>query len=167
MRIGRTLQFSDNFTWLVGKHSLKFGGDYRNISSTLTNPQTQPRGLFTFDRNYTSNRGAANTGHPFASFLLGLPNRVQRDFVDTYPEVQIHFVGFFAQDDYRVTRNLTLNLGLRWDLLTSPVEKSNRQTNFSLTDGLMHLASPRRSRSADNQLLWGVGAATRRRLHAG
>ena len=41
-----------------------------------------------------------NTGHPFASFLLGLPNRVQRDFVDTYPEVQIHFVGFFAQDDY-------------------------------------------------------------------
>ena len=78
----------------------------------------------------------ANTGHPFASFLLGLPNRVQRDFVDTYPEVQIHFVGFFLQDDYRVTRNLTLNLGLRWDLLTSPVEKSNRQTNFSLAGRL-------------------------------
>ena len=142
VRIGKTLQFSDTITWLVDKHSLKIGGDYRNISSTLTNPQTQPRGLFSFDRNYTSNRGAANTGHPFASFLLGLPNRVQRDFVDTYPEVQIHFVGFFAQDDYRVTRNLTLNLGLRWDLLTSPVEKSNRQTNFSLTDGLIHLASP-------------------------
>jgi hypothetical protein len=142
VRIGKTLQFSDTFTWLVDKHSLKFGGDYRNISSTLTNPQTQPRGLFTFDRNFTSNRGAANTGHPFASFLLGLPNRVQRDFVDTYPEVQIHFVGFFAQDDYRVTRNLTVNLGLRWDLLTSPVEKSNRQTNFSLDDGLIHLASP-------------------------
>ena len=101
VRIGKTLQFSDTLTWLVDKHSLKFGGDYRNISSTLTNPQTQPRGFFTFDRNYTSNRGAANTGHPFASFLLGLPNRVQRDFVDTYPEVQIHFVGFFAQDDYR------------------------------------------------------------------
>ena len=53
----------------------------------------------------------------------------------------IHFVGFFAQDDFRVSRNLTVNLGLRWDLLTSPVEKSNRQTNFSLADGLIHTAS--------------------------
>ena len=123
------------------KHSVKFGGDVRFIQSTLTNPQTQPRGLFTFDRNYTSNLGAANTGQPWASFLLGFPNRVQRDFVDTYPEVLINFVGFFVQDDFRVTRNLTLNLGLRWDLLTTPVEKSNRQTNFSLQDGLIHVAS--------------------------
>jgi Carboxypeptidase regulatory-like domain len=141
VRIGTTFQFSDTFTWLLEKHSIKIGGDYRRITSTLTNPQTQPRGLFTFDRNYTSNRGAANTGHPWASFLLGLPNRVQRDFVDTRPEVLINFVGFFVQDDFRISRNLTLNLGLRWDLLTSPVEKNNRQTNFSLEDGLIHLAS--------------------------
>jgi Carboxypeptidase regulatory-like domain len=141
VRIGKTFQFSDTFTWLFNKHSMKVGGDYRRISSTLTNPQTQPRGLFTFDRNYTSNRGASNTGHAWASFLLGLPNRVQRDFVDTYPDVRIHFVGFFVQDDMRVTRNLTVNLGLRWDLLTSPVENNNRQTNFSLQDGLIHLAS--------------------------
>jgi hypothetical protein len=141
VRIGKTFQFSDNFSWLFNRHSVKFGGDYRHITSTLTNPQTQPRGLFSFDRNYTSNRGAANTGHPWASFLLGLPNRVQRDFVDTYPQVRINFVGFFVQDDFRVNRNLTVNLGLRWDLLTTPVEKNNRQTNFSLQDGLMHLAS--------------------------
>ena len=135
------MQLSDNFTWMLDKHSVKFGGDVRFIQSTLTNPQTQPRGLFTFDRNYTSNLGAANTGQPWASFLLGFPNRVQRDFVDTYPEVLINFVGFFVQDDFRVTRNLTLNLGLRWDLLTTPVEKNNRQTNFSLEDGLIHVAS--------------------------
>ena len=141
VRIGTTLQISDNFTWVLDRHSVKFGGDVRFIQSTLTNPQTQPRGLFTFDRNYTSNLGAANTGQPWASFLLGFPNRVQRDFVDTYPEVLIDFVGFFVQDDFRVTRDLTLNLGLRWDLLTTPVEKNNRQTNFSLDDGLIHAAS--------------------------
>ena len=62
----------------------------------------------------TSNNGAAGTGDAFASFLLGYPNQIDRDFVDTYPEVLIHFVGFFAQDDFRVTRNLTVNLGLRW-----------------------------------------------------
>jgi hypothetical protein len=141
VRIGRTVQLSDTFTWIFARHSMKFGGDGRFITSTLTNPQTQPRGLFTFDRNYTSNLGAANTGQPWASFLLGFPNRVQRDFVDTYPEVLINFVGFFVQDDFRVTRNLTVNLGLRWDLLTTPVEKNNRQTNFSLQDGLIHVAS--------------------------
>lgn len=141
VRIGKTIQLSDNFTWIADKHTLKFGGDYRRISSTLTNPQTQPRGLFTFASNYTSNRGAAGTGHAFASFLLGYPNRVQRDFVDTYPDVRIHFLGFFAQDDVRLTRNLTINVGLRWDLLTTPVEATNRQTNFSLQDGLIHLAS--------------------------
>ena len=70
------MQLSDNFTWMFDKHSVKFGGDVRFIQSTLTNPQTQPRGLFTFDRNYTSNLGAANTGQPWASFLLGFPNRV-------------------------------------------------------------------------------------------
>jgi hypothetical protein len=141
VRIGTTVQISDNFTWLVDKHAVKFGGDVRFIQSTLTNPEVQPRGLFTFDRNYTSNAGAANTGHPFASFLLGYPNRIQRSFVDTYPEVLINFVGFFVQDDFRVSRNLTLNLGLRWDLLTTPVERNNRQSNFSLQDGLIHLAS--------------------------
>lgn len=141
VRIGTTVQLSDNFTWLIDKHTVKFGGDVRFIQSTLTNPQTQPRGLFTFDRNYTSNSGAANTGHPFASFLLGYPTRVQRDFVDTYPEVLINFLGFFIQDDFRLSRKLTLNLGLRWDLLTSPVERNNRQTNFSLDDGLIHLAT--------------------------
>jgi TonB dependent receptor-like, beta-barrel len=55
--------------------------------------------------------------------------------------VLIHFVGCFAQDDYRVGRNLTVNVGLRWDLLTSPVEKSNHQTNFRLQDGLIHTAT--------------------------
>jgi outer membrane receptor protein involved in Fe transport len=141
VRIGKTLQLSDNFTWIIDKHALKFGGDVRFIESTLTNPQTQPRGRFSFDANYTSNNGASNTGHPWASFLLGFPNRVERDFVDTRPEVLINFVGFFIQDDIRVSPNLTLNLGLRWDLLTSPVERNNRQTNFSLQDGLIHLAS--------------------------
>ena len=141
VRIGTTVQLSDTLSWLVGRHSVKVGGDYRHITSTLTNPQTMPRGRFTFGSQYTSNAGASGTGDAFASFLLGFPNQIDRDFVDTYPNVLIHFVGFFAQDDFRVTRNLTMNLGLRWDLLTSPVEKANRQTNFSLQDGLIHLAS--------------------------
>ena len=48
VRIGTTVQLSDTLSWLVGRHSVKVGGDYRHITSTLTNPQTMPRGRFTF-----------------------------------------------------------------------------------------------------------------------
>lgn len=140
-RIANTFQYTDNFTWIKGKHMLKFGGDIRQIQSTLTNPQTQPRGLFRFDSNFTSNRGALNTGDPWASFLLGYSSRIDRDFVDTRPAVRIYYWGFYVQDDFRVTSNLTLNLGLRWDLFTRPVEKFNRQSNFNPQDGLIHVAS--------------------------
>jgi hypothetical protein len=48
----------------------------------------------------------------------------------------------FVQDDFRVSKKLTLQLGVRWDLITPPVDKNNRQSNFSVADGLIHVASP-------------------------
>ncbi len=141
VRIANTFQYTDNFTWVKGRHAFKFGGDIRRIQSTLTNPQTQPRGQFSFDRNFTSNRGAEGTGSPWASFLLGFPRRVDRDFVDTRPGVRMTYAGFYIQDDFRVTPSLTLNLGLRWDLFTHPVEKYNRQSNFNPGDGLIYVAN--------------------------
>ena len=141
VRIGSTLHVTNNFSWLKNKHAMKFGVDLRLMHSTLTNPQTQPRGIFAFDRNYTSNLGASGSGYPFASFMLGFPNQVRRDIVDTYPKVSRNFWGMFAQDDFRVSPKLSLQLGLRWDLITPPVETSNRQSNFNLTDGLIHVAS--------------------------
>jgi hypothetical protein len=91
----------------------------------VSNPQTQPQGRFTFDRNYTSNTRRANTGDAFASFLLGYPNLVQRDIVDTWPMIHRNFLGVFVQDDLRVNRKLSLQLGLRWDLMTPPVHGEN------------------------------------------
>ena len=107
----------------------------------MSNPQTQPQGRFTFDRNYTSNAGATGTGYSFATMMLGLPNLVQRDLVDTWPLIKRNFVGVFVQDDFRVNRKLSLQLGLRWDLMTPPVQVDNRQSNFDPTDGLIHVAS--------------------------
>jgi hypothetical protein len=140
-RIANIYDFTDNLTWTRGKHTMKMGADIQRIQSTLTNSQVDPRGQFNFDGNYTSNQGAAGTGNPFASFLLGDPNHVARDFVNTVPAVRMTFAGFFFQDDYRVTPSLTLNLGLRWDLFTRPVEKFNRQSNFDPATGLIDIAS--------------------------
>ena len=116
-RVGRTIHLTNNLSWLKAAHSLKFGADLRLVSGAVSNPQTQPQGRFTFDRLYTSNAGATGTGYSFASFLLGYPNLVQRDIVDTWPEIHRTFLGLFAQDDFRVSRTLTLQLGLRWDLM--------------------------------------------------
>ena len=148
---------------MKGKHTIKFGGDVQRIQSTLTNSQDDPRGIFNFNGNYTSNLGAAGTGNAYASFLLGDPYQVIRDFVNTVPAVRITFAGFFVQDDYRITHSLTLNLGLRWDLFTSPVEKFNRQSNFDPGTGLIDVASSnnRGPNVNDNYANWGprVGLA--------
>lgn len=163
VRIANIFQYTDNFTWIRNRHTIKFGGDIRRLQSTLTNPQTGPRGLFEFDRNISSNQGAAGTGSPWASFLLGYPFRVARDFVDTRPAVRFLFTGFYVQDDFRISPKLTLNLGLRWDLFTRPVEKYNRQSNFNPSTGLIELANDdNRGPNVDNFLgSWGprVGLA--------
>ncbi len=121
--------------------SNQFGGDVQRIQSTLANSQDDPRGIFNFNGNYTSNQGAPGTGNPFASFLLGDPNYVARDFVNTVPALRMLFVGAFVQDNFRISKALTLNVGLRWDLFTRPVEKYNRQSNFDPTTGLIDVAS--------------------------
>ena len=139
-RYGSTLHITNNLSWIRDKHTLKAGVDVRLMRSTLTNPENQPRGTFTFERLYTSRAGTA--GHPFASFLLGHPTNVDRGFVDTIPKVRRNFIGVFLQDDFRVSRKLSLQLGVRWDLMTPPVDANNRQSNFSLADGLIHIASP-------------------------
>lgn len=140
-RIANIFDYNDSLTWVLGKHTLKFGTDIQRVQSTLTNAQDDPRGIFNFNANYTSNSGAAGTGNAYASFLLGDPDQVIRDFVNTVPAVRITFAGFFVQDDYRISQSLTLNVGLRWDLFTRPVEKFNRQSNFDPATGLIDIAS--------------------------
>jgi hypothetical protein len=162
-RIANIFDYTDTVTWVKGKHTLKFGGDIQQIQSTLTNAQDDPRGIYNFNGNYTSNQGASGTGNPFASFLLGDPNYVARDFVNTVPALRMLFPGFFVQDDFRVTQSLTINVGLRWDLFTSPVEKFNRQSNFDPATGLIDVASSNnRGPNVDNNYgNWGprVGLA--------
>ncbi|HZQ56218.1 MAG TPA: TonB-dependent receptor [Bryobacteraceae bacterium] len=162
-RVANIFDYNDSLTWVKGKHTLKFGGDIQRIQSTLTNSQDDPRGIFNFNGNYTSNLGKPGTGNAYASFLLGDPYQVIRDFVNTVPAVRITFAGFFVQDDYRVTPSLTLNLGLRWDLFTRPVEKFNRQSNFDPATGLIVMASSNnRGPNVDNNYAnWGprVGLA--------
>jgi hypothetical protein len=138
IRLSNTYQLTENMTWVKNAHTIKFGADLKRIESTLTNPEQNPRGFFNFNTNFTSRNGSG--GAAFASFLLGAPDNYGRGIVNTRPAVRMFFGGFYAQDDWRVNRKLTLNLGLRYDLFTHPRERHNRQSNIDLRTGKIVIA---------------------------
>jgi len=114
------------------KHSLKFGAElriYREDDNFKSNDQT---GQFVFDNTYTRPTSASSTDtnglQAFASFLLGYPttlNIVRRADYSEYSKTW----GFFGQDDWRITKKLTLNLGLRWEFETALTERQNKSVS--------------------------------------
>ncbi len=148
-RLANTYEITNGTTWIKGSHTLKVGFDIRKVQSTLTNAQDTARGRFTFGRDMTSQNNVG--GAEYASFLLGYPSQIIRSLVNTRPAVRLTQGGAYVQDDYRVSRSLTVNVGLRWDLFTNPVEKFNRQVNFDPTTGkFVGATSDNRGPNVDN-----------------
>lgn len=111
----RTYQYRGSLSWNRGKHDLKFGAQLSHQAHAFLNGNAS-QGTFNFDGRYTQNPlSAGNTGNAFGDFLLGYPNSVQRAFPIQIFGVNGNFWGFYGQDNYRISRSLTLNLGLRWE----------------------------------------------------
>ncbi len=121
--------------WQRGNHALKLGGDARRFRWPMLG-FFQNRGYFQFSRGFTS-RTATNdgTGDPLASFLLGLPVIAQRQAgLPSMDMRQTYFDGFI-QDDWRVRSNLTLNLGIRYELNTPLYDRRKVLSNLDFVDG--------------------------------
>ncbi len=110
----------DVLSYTHGRHTFKFGAEEilnKDVQQTLLNNY----GVFSFT--------GTKTGNALADFLLGAPVTMNQDApitaLDDYWQT-----GLFAQDDFRVTPRLTLNLGLRWDLQTPPTDPHNRESTF-------------------------------------
>jgi hypothetical protein len=132
--LDKTYQINEKLTWLKGKHSLKFGGQFLH---------------YVQQRFYAGNNGllgffgysGAFTGFPFSDFLLDQVGSKGRGS-NSEPWTHLHNrVALFVQDDLKVTRDLTLNLGMRWAYTQPLAEKENRQSNFSLQTGQQILPS--------------------------
>ena len=128
-----------SLNWVKGNHSYKFGSEVRfDGYPTVTNTNTS--GNFAFSTNQTDNsffaqnqaKGGSFSGFPYASLLLGAVNSVTiAQPADT--RGGRGFYAWFAQDTWKVTRKLTLDYGLRWDLMTYPREQYGRSPDFSPT----------------------------------
>ena len=137
----------DNATIIKGRHTLHFGGEYRRLQATVTNPDHYQSGNMSFDNSYTSScagdslcSGAAG-GAGVADFMLGLVTGMNRDIVDTFPQTRLTIADASFQDDFRVTSKLTLNLAVRWDLITMYNDANNHQSNWDPQTGLLDVAT--------------------------
>ncbi|MFC6645518.1 carboxypeptidase regulatory-like domain-containing protein [Granulicella cerasi] len=145
-RITNSFQITDNLTKVWGPHTFTFGEDFRRLQASLTNSDANKNGDFSYISDYTSsctmNPNCVNPtgGNQFASFLLGLPSNTDRGFVATLPATRASLLGLYAQDQYHVSRVLTLNLALRWDVITPAIDKHNQQSNFNLATGMLDFA---------------------------
>ena len=125
-------QIVDNFTFIHEKHTVKTGVDLQFIDANFFQT-SNPVGEFDFDRNITSNQGQGGIG--LASFLLGYYSFAGRNTMTVTPSNRTKNLFFFAQDDYRVTPHLTINLGLRYEIYTAVKDAHNRISNFDLATG--------------------------------
>ena len=106
-------QLADTLSWTHGKHSLKFGVDFRRQQRNFFQ-QTAPSGELNFSGQYT---GAALNNIGLADTLLGIPSSTLQDHLFGIVDPTRYWdLSEFVQDDIRVTPNLTLNLGLRYEV---------------------------------------------------
>ena len=138
LQLPDALVVADSVSWTKGPHSFKFGFDWRSFQYTVedTGPSSPS---YVFNSSETSfaplgqNPNALATGDPEASFLLGLPDQENLTVTSHFSRWIQNYYAAFAQDDFKARRNLTINLGLRWEVTTPRHEATGAESVLSLT----------------------------------
>lgn len=136
----RQIQFVNNWTYIRGNHTFKFGADIR-YASNLRVPSDQSRsGLLSFDQLNTGNNGAFGLG--VATFLLGDVSQFQRFVSSTTDAVGHQYRTFFyGQDSWRLSPKLTFTGGVRWEIYTPEAVPAKGDGGFAdLQEGLLRVA---------------------------
>jgi hypothetical protein len=133
---------ADSLAWTHGSHSFKFGAEVRQ-SRVFLDSDNSPRGTFTFTGGWTAavdpatgNPVTATSGQPIADFLLGYPNNMGGAVGTSQTHFRFYTNNFYAQDDWKITKQLSLSYGLRYEYVTPPVaEEQNHVFGFDPATG--------------------------------
>ncbi len=137
-QLNQTYTVSDNVIWNHGKHNWRFGGDYRRILQSFHSARNAA-GTFTFTgfatALYVNGQQQQGTGSDFADFLLGLPQQSSIQSGTNAYNFRANSYDFFAQDDWRIRANLSLNLGIRYEYNGPYTESKNQIANLDVAPG--------------------------------
>ncbi len=115
-QVNNTFYVSDTFSKVMGKHTVKFGGQF-HVDQVNEHPNATFNGTFNID--------GTETGNAFADFLIGVPSNFTQSSGQPF-YLRDRYAGVFAQDSWHVRRNLTFNFGLRWEYIMPFWEKYNQ-----------------------------------------
>lgn len=123
-------QIIDNLSWVKGRHSAKFGIEYRrSMNYEISRPSLA--GVFGFTPLLTGQPGTAASGNGAASMLLGLAQTFSSRETDLLDRNSVYWSAF-AQDSWLISRSLTLNLGVRWEVDTPIVDANGHMNGFDM-----------------------------------
>jgi hypothetical protein len=149
-----TYQFNDSVTWVLGHHTVKFGGQFIRRQENIfeTNPI---RGLLSFGPTYSTDPAASgSTGNSIADLLLGAPTSGSLALQLGRAGLRRSEEGLFVQDTWQVNRRFTVNAGLRWDYLPLYHEVKNRMAYFENQAGGIYNVGT-------SQIPWSTGVEPR------
>jgi Carboxypeptidase regulatory-like domain len=130
-QFNNTYEGQDDFTKIIGNHSLKFGAQYHWDQVDITHPNNGSNGQFIFS--------GSETGDDFADLLIGAPNK----FYQGSPaglNLRNFYAGAYAEDSWRATNNLTLNYGVRWEV--NPFWREEHNLNPVILPGIQSTTFP-------------------------
>lgn len=131
-------QIQENLLWSKGAHTVKFGADLRQIRTFMF--YTGGNGSTTFSNNYTGNN--------VADFLMGFASQSTKTARATEWNSKVNYAGLFIQDDWKVARKLTLNIGLRYEIESALKQSDNGGLGWHINDSTMLLSKDARNRAA-------------------
>ncbi|HET9710345.1 MAG TPA: carboxypeptidase-like regulatory domain-containing protein, partial [Pyrinomonadaceae bacterium] len=130
------LEARDSLNWQVGRHSLKFGASYRHFIWPMWG-FFQNRGYYQFTNGFTTQTATNDgTGSALASFLLGLPAVKQRQAGIPQMQLRQWYADAFVHDSFQLTRDTTIQIGLRYEYMSPLVDIRFTNTNLTFQNGV-------------------------------
>ncbi|MBV8828522.1 MAG: TonB-dependent receptor, partial [Acidobacteriaceae bacterium] len=131
LNIENLFEGADDLSWTKGSHTMKMGVDVRRDRfDTLYGG-----GETVYGSIFSSSSNSRNSGAPLADFLMGFPAQLTGTQLLDWARMRQLYAGFYFQDDWKVNSRLTLNIGVRYELYTQPVDARNRGALFNAASG--------------------------------